>query len=76
MTLEDAIARVLTWRETEDVDYPWETTVDGQVWRIRLGDFPAEAAYGLVVGNDEIGTFDRWPKETWSRPAPKPEDGK
>ncbi len=70
-TLDEAFSRRLSWRKTRDVDHPWETIVDGRVWRIRLGDFPAEKAYTLLVNDDEIGSFDDWPSATWTRPAAK-----
>jgi hypothetical protein len=71
MTLDEALARTLSWRKTRDVDHPWETIVDGRIWRVRLGDFPAEKAYTLLVDDEEIGSFDDWPSATWTRPATK-----
>jgi hypothetical protein len=41
--------------------------VDEQTWLIRLGDFPAEPLYTLLVDGAEIESFDAWPA-AWTRP--------
>lgn len=44
-----------------------EAEVEGQRWRIRIGDFPAEPMYTLVVDGEDALAFDEWPP-TWQRP--------
>jgi hypothetical protein len=60
-------ARKLTWKRTDDLDHPWATSeVDGQLWRVRLNDFPDDVMYSLVIGDTTIDDFHDWP-ETWQR---------
>ena len=62
----------MDWRETGDVDYPFESERNGTRVRLRLGDFPAEDLYTLVGHLDgkevDMGSFNDWP-EDWSKPA-------
>ena len=67
-TVGEAVAKRLVWRKTADPDHPWQVMVDGHVWKIRLGDYPAEVLYTLLIDGNEIGVFDRWPRATWTRP--------
>jgi hypothetical protein len=41
--------------------------VDGQTWLVRLGDFPAEPFYTLLIDGIEVESFDDWPP-AWTRP--------
>ena len=68
MSLEDARSRRVTWRATGKGEFPYEADVDGQMWRVRVNDFPAEPMYTLLVDGDEVETFDGWPP-AWVRPA-------
>ena len=63
-TLEEAAARVVKWRKTDDVDFPWEATVDGHRWRLRLGEFPAEDLFIFIVDGREVGALNDVP-ENW-----------
>lgn len=58
----------VTWTRTGDPEHPYGAEVEGCRWLIRLGDFPAEPLYTLLVDGAEIGSFDTWP-ETWARPT-------
>lgn len=40
---------------------------EGQNWKIRMNDFPAEPLYTLIVDGNEIIHFNDWP-ENWSKP--------
>ena len=62
MNFNEALATTLTWRKTDDVDHPWEAIVDGHVWRLRLGDYPAEDLFALIVDGQEIGSLNTVPK--------------
>ncbi|RPJ51151.1 MAG: hypothetical protein EHM21_03390 [Chloroflexi bacterium] len=39
---------------------------NGQNWRARLGDFPDDYVYYLVIDGEVAGGFHDWP-ETWRR---------
>jgi hypothetical protein len=63
------LARELNWRDTNDVNYPWATEVDGETWRVGLNDFPDDLMYTLIVNDQVIGKFHEWP-EHWNRESP------
>jgi hypothetical protein len=60
------LARPLDWQATGDPEQPWAAEVDGARWRVRLGDFPDDFMYSLLVDGQEVGSFHDWP-ETWRR---------
>jgi hypothetical protein len=60
------LARALDWQATGDPEQPWATEVDGARWKIRLGDFPDDFMYNLLIDGQEVGSFHDWP-ETWRR---------
>ena len=57
---------VVAWTRTDDVEHPWVAHVDGRGWLLRLGDFPAEPLYTLVIDGADVASFDTWP-EAWRR---------
>lgn len=61
MTLQDALSRAVHWRKTADVDHPWEADVDGRLWRLRLGDYPAEDLFTLIIDGRELGSLNEVP---------------
>lgn len=74
--LADRLGRAARWSKTGDLDHPWTGNVAGEVWRIRLNDFPEDCLYGLEVDGAGLGDFNDWPQawqreEEASRPAPK-----
>ena len=58
----------LRWTGTGDLVVPWEVTIDGGRWQVRLNDFPDEFMYTLLMGERSIGDFHDWP-DSWSRPG-------
>ncbi len=56
------------WRAALSVFVPYQATVEGATWVLRLNDFPAEPMYTLFVEGREIGSLDDWPR-AWSRPS-------
>jgi len=66
MDIEGAHTRALTWEHTGDAEEPWQAEVNGACWRIRVGDFPAEALYTLLVDDEEVLELDEWP-DAWTR---------
>ena len=67
MTGDQFLKQKLEWVKTSDALHPLRTKAEGQELRIRIGDFPEESMYTLLVGEQEVAQFDDWPK-TWSRP--------
>jgi hypothetical protein len=73
--LAERLGRAARWSKTSDLDHPWTAGEPGEVWRIRLNDFPEDCMYGLEVDGAVLGDFNDWP-EAWqreeaSRSAPK-----
>ena len=64
--LGERLTRDLSWRDTDDVNYPWTTEVDGETWRAGLNDFPDDLMYTLIVDDKVIGKFHEWPA-CWHR---------
>ncbi len=60
------LAYEIQWHPTGEPEYPWAADVDGEVWKIRLNDFPDEILYTLMINGEARGDFHDWP-ETWSR---------
>lgn len=59
----------VTFRETGDARYPYEATVDGARWTVRLNEFPEEPTlYSLIVGDQVVEHLMAWPA-AWTRPA-------
>lgn len=48
----------INWTKTSDVFYPYEATVEGKQWKLRLNDFPEESLYTLMINDEEILEFD------------------
>ena len=59
--------KTIRWENTGVADEPYQASVDGFVWRLRLGDFPAEPLYTLFVEGKETATFNDWPA-AWQKP--------
>lgn len=64
--LEERLTRELSWRNTNDINYPWATEVAGETWRIGLNDFPDDLMYTLVIDEKAVGKFHDWPN-CWHR---------
>ena len=60
-------ATPVVWTRALDAFYQYTSAVRGRRWVLRLGEFPAEPLYTLVVDGVEIESFDDWPS-AWSRP--------
>lgn len=62
----------LRFKETADLDFPWETEWQGHRLQVRLNEFPEEPfLYSLMVDGAAVAHFDSpWPTQ-WSRPKPK-----
>ncbi len=64
----------VTWEKREDPHCPWKATVDGEEWVLRLGDYPAEDLYALLVNGAKQLTLNNWPN-CWKREGLQPAAG-
>lgn len=64
---EDLRQRQIAWESTGDGEFPYQATVDGRNLTVRIGDFPAESFYTLLVEGIAVTEFDNWPL-SWRRP--------
>ncbi len=68
MAGDDPFGTPVTWRKADDVDHPYEATVEGQPWRIRLNDWPDDpTVYTLLTGHSQHD-FDNWPQAWGEQP--------
>ena len=65
--LDAAIRSDVTWLSTDDPEQPFQATVSGVTWQVRLNDFPAEPLYTLIIDGQSIGDLEEWPA-SWQRP--------
>lgn len=70
LTLMAVSERELEFEVGPDPGHPFKAEVDGHQVLIRLGDFPVEAMYTLIVDGEEGEEFDDWPP-AWKRPEKK-----
>ncbi|TJZ75833.1 hypothetical protein FCG67_19810 [Rhodococcus oryzae] len=61
MTAVGQLDRRIHWEATGDPREPHRARLDGQTLSIRLGDFPADALYTLLLDGEVVAEFDDWP---------------
>jgi hypothetical protein len=66
--MTDRLTRRVTWRKGPDPEFIYIAVVGDEHWVIRLGDFPAEPLYTLMVDGEDVLEFDDWPP-AWQRPG-------
>jgi len=66
------LAEIIAWRQTGDPFIPWDATVAGHLWQVRINDFPDDYMYTLLIDSEASGDFHEWP-QAWDRGEPKPE---
>ena len=57
----------IQWQKNIDTDmdiFPFKATVDSQIWKLRVNNFPDEPMYTLFINDKAILTFDDKPS-TW-----------
>lgn len=64
----------VTFRPTENPEHPLEAVIDGEKWVLRLGDFPAEPMWTLIIDGDEYSSFNEWPRR-WIDPSDPEKQG-
>ena len=62
------LERSIQCHETGDPLVPYSAMYDGRTLKLRLGDFPAEDVYTLLVDNVAVISFSTWPS-AWVRPS-------
>jgi hypothetical protein len=60
------LERPIHWRHTADPLVPYAARDGDQLLELRLGDFPAEELYTLLVDGVEVLSFSQWP-DGWAR---------
>jgi len=66
MSLDDRLIKEVKWLKTNDPTALWCAQVGAETWTVRVNDFPEEHLYTLFVNDEELGSFDEWPRN-WSR---------
>jgi hypothetical protein len=67
MNADQLMKQKLEWVKTSDPLHPLRTKAEGKELRLRIGDFPEESMYTLLVDDQAVTEFDDWPK-AWVRP--------
>ncbi len=60
------LAVSVRWKPTGKPEFPYKAIVDGEVWTVRVNDFPVEELYTLIIDGQEMVEFNDWPK-AWKR---------
>ncbi len=61
------MATSVDWKAGRNAITPFEAEIDGQLWAVRVNDFPDYPhLYTLLCDGDEIGDFNEWPS-SWKR---------
>ena len=66
--------QLVHWRGTGNACAPYTATHGGHALALRIGDFPAEHLYMLIVDGVEVASFSDWPGG-WERPIMPPPEG-
>ena len=67
VSLDHCLRADVRWFKTKDDETVlWRAKAGSESWAVRVNDFPEEHLYTLFVGNQEIGSFDEWPRQ-WVR---------
>lgn len=61
--------RTVSFRATGDARYPYEASIDGTTWTVRVNEFPEEPSlYSLIVDGEVVEELMDWPA-AWTRPG-------
>lgn len=64
------LTRRLVWRRTGSAVMAYRTSFEGKELTLRIGDFPEEFLFTLLVNGEAVAVFDLWP-DGWRRPPRK-----
>ena len=70
VSLDDCLKKNVKWLKANDPTALWRARVRGETWTIRVNDFPEEQLYTLFVNDDDLGSFDEWPRQWSASPVP------
>jgi hypothetical protein len=65
-SLDDRLKKHVKWLSTKDPTALWRAKVGAETWTVNVNDFPEEHLYTLFVDDEDLGSFDEWPRQ-WSR---------
>ncbi|GAA5067137.1 hypothetical protein [Nocardia callitridis] len=68
MTESEFLRQRIVWASTGDAQTPYLAESAGRVLTVRIGDFPEESLYTLLVDGAAVAEFDDWPS-VWVRPT-------
>ncbi len=61
----------VTFLQAEDARHPYEASVRGERWVVRVNEFPsASTPFSLLVDDEVVEDLMEWPP-AWSRPEPE-----
>jgi hypothetical protein len=58
----------ITWKATNNPEFPFATTYNGNPLKLRVNNFPTKEMYTLLVNDEEICDFDDIP-QYWHLPS-------
>ena len=64
--VQNYLEEEVKWNEGADPKYPYEAKMNGDKLVVRVNDFPDDKLYTLFVNDNEVASFDDWPKQ-WRR---------
>ncbi len=68
----DYRSQALSWAETADPHFPYETVHEGQRLVLRINDWPDEPSlYTLMIHGKAVLELEEWPT-AWRRPRVRP----
>jgi len=68
-------SEIIEWKKTDDGEYPYQAKVSGQVYKIRVNDWPEHpTVYSLIDPNGVATDFDDWPEPWYRSEASKSEE--
>ena len=56
----------VNWRKTGDPDQPFDATVAGERWQVRINRSPGDARYTLLIDDAAVLDLTDWPN-VWDR---------
>src|SRR5690606_16103692 len=44
----------IQWEHTDEAEYPYQTRINDQIWKLRINDFPEEEMYTLIIHYEDF----------------------
>ncbi|AHE68109.1 hypothetical protein [Legionella oakridgensis] len=64
--LEALLKEPIFWKRTNDVEFPYRATLQGETLRMRINDYPDRSAYTVMRGDREIMDINGF-RDNWQR---------